>query len=152
MAENFNGFDALTMTELWAIAYLPIKLVWIMRWLDTVYVPLRERTRRLISHFGVVRLVDCRHVIKEATGVDFTNCIYAIVWHLMLLEVPPSLYVHKITRPVACGNMLESLMAIAFFGPVNLQNVEEHLRTERWAWPQDVAEAAEFLREINQFG
>ena len=152
MAENFNGFDALTMTELWAIASLPIKLVWIIRWLDEVYMPLRERTRRLISHFGVVRLLHCRHVITQVSGVDFTNCIYAIVWHLLLLEAPPSLYVQNITRPVSCGNMLESLMAIAFFGPQNIGDVEQWLRTERWATHADVAEAATFLREINHFG
>ena len=84
--------------------------------------------------------------------MDFTNCIYAIVWHLMLLEVPPSLYVQRFTKPVSCGNMLESLMAIAFFGPANLPDVEEQLSTERWARPRDVASAAEFLRGINQSG
>ena len=42
--------------------------------------------------------------------------------------------------------MLESLMAIAFFVTVNLQNVEWFLSQEEWAWPADVEEAAKFLR------
>ena len=43
-------------------------------------------------------------------------------------------------------------MAIAFFGPATLSDVEDQLRTQWWAWPEDIAEAAEFLREINRFG
>ena len=73
MAENFNGFGAQTMAALWAIAYLQIKLIGVMHWLDKVCVPLRERTRRLISHFGAVRLLEHVHVIKAVTGMDFTN-------------------------------------------------------------------------------
>ena len=48
--------------------------------------------------------------------------------------------------------MVESLMAIAFFGLSNLENVREYFRTQKWARACDVEAAAGFLEDAVESG
>ena len=145
-------FPARTMNAVWAISFLTWNLVELVGFLEYSYYELPEGVRRLISHFGKVRLQGTRRALGEATGVDFTNCIYALVWRLILEEAPDRYQIQYISNPNACGNMLESLMAIAFFGPPQMGNVGDRLRTQRWADPNEVEAAARFLRWANTVG
>ena len=133
-----------TMHELWAISFLTIQLVDLVEFLETEFYGLPERVRRLISHFGVVRFGG-RLSLK--TGIDFTNCIYAIVWRLLLEEVPPEFQVQNIWDLNECGNMVESLMAIAFFGPSTIANLMQHLTTQKWAHQREMEAAKRFLED-----
>ena len=142
-------FPTRTMHELWAISFLTIQLVDLVEFLETKFYKLPGRVRRLISHFGFVRFGG-RLSLK--TGIDFTDCIYAIVWRLLLEEVPPEFQVQNIWGLNACGNMVESLMAIAFFGPSNMANVMEHLTAEKWAHQWEMEAAKRFLEDTVRSG
>ena len=135
-----------TMNELWAIEFLQTQLLDLVVFVEKHYYRLPERVRRLISHFGGVRLRGTCAALTLATGVDFTNCIYAIVWRILLEEAPPRFQLQSISNLNSCGNMVESLMAIAFFGPFNVAHVMEHLSGESWASTSEVGAAAIFLR------
>ena len=145
-------FPARTMNAVWAISFLTWNLVELVGFLEYSYYELPEGVRRLISHFGTVRLRNTGRALEDATGVDFTNCIYALVWRLLLEEAPGRFRIQRITRPIACGNMLESLMAIAFFGPVEMGTVRRRLGTQQWAGPSQVDLASRFLQWANTVG
>ena len=113
-------FSRRTMNELWAIAFLQGQFRDILEFLENHYYYVPENVRRLISHAGVVRLRGAPDALARATGADFTNVIYALVWGLLLDEAPPWYRLQSISNPVSCGNMLESLMTIASSGPSSL--------------------------------
>ena len=142
-------FSEHIMEVLWAISYLADQLVELVVFTETHVYKLPEKVRRLISHFGFVRF---GATDSFAAGFDFTDNIYAIVWRLLLEEVPAEFRVQNIWNPNSCGNMVESLMAIAFFGPSKLETVRGYLSTEKWARPRVVEAAARFLEVAVESG
>ena len=89
--------------------------------------------------------------LTQITGVDFTNCIYAIAWRLLLEEVPETFHIQQVSSLNSSGNMLESLMAIAFFGQLEMENVHTLLMSKSWArkeWDPTTV----FLREVSASG
>ena len=137
------------MHELWAITYLSMQLRDLVEFQCQYTYGLREDARRLISHFGFVRFGD---ESSSAGGVDFTNCIYAIVWRLLLQEVPSEWEIQSIWDLNSCGNMVESLMAFAFFGPSKYEHVREYLESKLRFSERDVEEASCFVRWVVDSG
>ena len=115
--------DEEAMREVWAISEIPRWFARTISWVEFVHMPLPARVRRLISHFGAVRLSERRDVDYLGTGSDLGNCIYALVWRMLLGAAPARFQVQNITNVNSCGNMIESLLAIAWFGPVQIERV-----------------------------
>ena len=132
------------MEQVWAISQLAPQLVDLVAFVEAYVHPLPERVQRLISHFGFVRF---GAIDSHPTGFDFTDCIYAIVWRLLLKEASEKFAVQRIWNANTCGNMVEALMAIAFFGPSTIADLRDYLGTQAWAEDREVEAAVGFLVE-----
>ena len=112
----------------------------LLEWINDELCVERERTRRLISHFGVI------------DGVDWGNVSYGIIYRMMCDLGPAERdRARTFSSPNSCGNLLEASLGCAHFvveleaGRINSEMLREILSTKRWATPVDVDNAVVFI-------
>ena len=127
----------------------------LLGFIEQTLLQLRERARRLLAMYGAVHGLASGSSWKS-TSYDATNCIYAGVWKMWLMEHPPNQHpwARSITNCNTAGNVMEASLGVVWLHQHcrsrTPHEFRHYLSCDEYECYKDVAE--EVFNIIHEFG